>query len=329
MSEVNVANHVLESVLKDLLFLKDNNFLSHQTYRDVVAILPNRISNQSNTADTSKPPLPTRKSTSSTTNSITPPVVQPREMPSFPKLPVRRTPDWQSPQQQQQQQHHQAPQQLVGMVMPSVTKNILHSEPEKSTPPPPAYTQKPTTEPPSLATAEALYDYKGEDPSTDLSFRQGDIIEVTEYVNDDWWKGSVNGKLGIFPQNHVKKIPPPIKAKRPWVPPTAAKPSFSTSSNTSNTPPQQHATMNNSTMPYSYPPPPTAMYTPPPAQPPIQAYGQPAAVPVVASSNEQHGEGGSESKVKTMGSKFGKQVGTAAMWGFGATIGSQAANAIF
>lgn len=61
------------------------------------------------------------------------------------------------------------------------------------------------------------------------------------------------------------------------------------------------------------------MYTPPPAQPPIQAYGQPAAVPVVASSSEQHGEGGGESKVKTMGSKFGKQVGTAAMWGFGAT----------
>jgi len=177
MSEVNVANHVLESILKDLSFLKENNFLPHQTYRDVVAMLPNRISSPSNTADTSKPPLPTRKSTSSTTNSITPPVAQPREMPSFPKLPVRRTPDWQSTPSQQ----HQAPQQLVGMVMPSVTKNILHSEPEKSTPPPPAYTQKPTTEPPSLATAEALYDYKGEDPSTDLSFRQGDIIEVTEY----------------------------------------------------------------------------------------------------------------------------------------------------
>lgn len=142
---------------------------------------------------------------------------------------------------------------------------------------------------------------------------------------------------------------PPIKAKRPWVPPTAAKPSFSTSSNTSNTPPQQQSTMNNTTMPYSYPPPPTAMYTPPPAQPPIQAYGQPAAVPVVVNSNEHNGESGSESKVKTMGSKFGKQVGTAAMWGFGATsklyfvfldcfnthsfflniVGSQAANAIF
>jgi hypothetical protein len=46
--------------------------------------------------------------------------------------------------------------------------------------PPPAYTQKPI-EPTSLATAEALYDYHGEDPATDLSFKQGDIIEVTEY----------------------------------------------------------------------------------------------------------------------------------------------------
>lgn len=25
-------------------------------------------------------------------------------------------------------------------------------------------------------------------------------------VNDDWWKGTVSGKSGIFPQNHVKKI---------------------------------------------------------------------------------------------------------------------------
>lgn len=180
MGEVNVANHVLESILKDLSFLKENNFLANQTYRDVVAMLPNRISSHNgNPIDTSKPPLPTRKSTNST-NNITPPVIQPREMPSFPKLPVRRTPDWQSPQQNASQ--HQAPQQLVGMVMPSMTKNILHTEPEKSSPPPPpAYTQKPSTEPPSLATAEALYDYQGEDPTTDLSFKQGDIIEVTEY----------------------------------------------------------------------------------------------------------------------------------------------------
>ncbi|CEP14030.1 hypothetical protein [Parasitella parasitica] len=325
MSEANIANHVLESILKDLSFLKENNFLANQTYRDVVAMLPSRISTQINAVDTSRPPLPTRKSTSSTTNNITPPIVQPREMPSFPKLPARRTPDWQPTQST-----HQGPQQVVGMVMPSVTKNILHSEPEKTAPPPPAYTQKPTMEPPSLATAEALYDYKGEDPSTDLSFKQGDIIEVTEYVNDDWWKGTVDGKSGIFPQNHVKKIAPPIKAKRPWVPPTSAKPSYTASSNTLNTTPSSSITQNTTMMPYSYPPPPTVMYAPPPSQPPMQAYGQPSAVPVVANNQEQqHGEEGGDKKVHNMAKKFGGNIATAATWGFGATLGSQAASAIF
>lgn len=110
---------------------------------------------------------------------------------------------------------------------------------------------------------------------------------------------------------------PPIKAKRPWMPPTSAKPSFSTSSNTSNTP-SPHITNTTTTMPYSYPPPPTAMYTPPPAQPPMQAYGQPSAVPVVA-NNEQHGEEGGDKKVHNMARKFGGNVATAATWGFGAT----------
>jgi hypothetical protein len=174
-SAAHVANYMLESILKDLSFLKENNFLPHQAYRDVVAILPSRIT--TTTTDTIRPPLPTRKSTNST---LTAPVPQPRELSNsttFPKLPTRRTPEWKAPSPPQQQ--HQQP----VMVMPSITKNILHSEPEKSTPPPPAYTQKPNNEPPSLATAEALYDYHGEDPSTDLSFKQGDIIEVTEYGN--------------------------------------------------------------------------------------------------------------------------------------------------
>lgn len=25
-------------------------------------------------------------------------------------------------------------------------------------------------------------------------------------VNGDWWRGELNGKTGIFPQNHVQKI---------------------------------------------------------------------------------------------------------------------------
>lgn len=175
-SATHVANYMLESILKDLSFLKENNFLPQQTYRDVIAILPSRITVAPTTTDTAKPPLPTRKSTNSSSHNLAAPVPQPREMSNsstFPKLPTRRTPEWQTPS---------PPVQPV-MVMPSATKNILHSEPEKSAPPPPAYTQKPNNEPPSLATAEALYDYHGEDPSTDLSFKQGDIIEVAEYGN--------------------------------------------------------------------------------------------------------------------------------------------------
>lgn len=156
---LNVANYMLESILRDLDFLKENNFLSNQVYTDVTNILPTRISDTITTTSTiaSKPPLPTRKST----HSINAPIPQPRETPSFPKLPTRKTTDWQ-------------PQQPLAMVMPKVENN------EKSSPPP-AYSQNPNQQQESLATAEAIYDYQGEDPTTDLSFKQGEIIQVTEY----------------------------------------------------------------------------------------------------------------------------------------------------
>lgn len=44
--------------------------------------------------------------------------------------------------------------------------------------PPPAYNASANEH--KLGTAEALYDYTGENPSTDLSFRRGDTIQLTE-----------------------------------------------------------------------------------------------------------------------------------------------------
>ena len=44
-----------------------------------------------------------------------------------------------------------------------------------------------------------------QDPE-DLSFRPGDIIEIVEETNADWWKGRFNGKEGLFPSNHVEKL---------------------------------------------------------------------------------------------------------------------------
>ncbi|CAG8731238.1 8543_t:CDS:1, partial [Racocetra persica] len=54
---------------------------------------------------------------------------------------------------------------------------------------------------------EAQWDFNGTDDG-DLSFKKGDHIEVTEYVNDDWWRGCVKGKdiIGIFPKVYTKSI---------------------------------------------------------------------------------------------------------------------------
>ena len=54
--------------------------------------------------------------------------------------------------------------------------------------------------------AYAVYDFSGE-TSDDLSFSAGDMIEVIEIVDDQWWKGSLNGNNGIFPANFVSKEP--------------------------------------------------------------------------------------------------------------------------
>ncbi|KAI8371201.1 hypothetical protein EDC96DRAFT_501788 [Choanephora cucurbitarum] len=287
-SNLNVANHILASILHDLSFLKEHSFIEQKTYNDVIALLPNQIH-----PPTERPPLPTRKSInqSSTTRDL-------------PKLPTRRA-DWQNNQ-------------------PLV--KAIPTEPEK-TASPPAYAQAIQQQDSILTMAEALYDYHGEDPQTDLSFKQGDLIEVIEYVNDDWWKGTVHGKSGIFPQNHVKKIAPVVKPKKPWAPPLSAKPAFP-----SPPPPQQHYTTETQNTPYHYPPPPQAMYQPPPpppaqnyGPPPAQNYGQSSTV-VTHTEEEDHG---GDKKVANMAKKFGGNVATAATWGFGATLGSQAASAIF
>lgn len=52
----------------------------------------------------------------------------------------------------------------------------------------------------------ALYDFQAMEP-TDLDLHAGDRIFVTETINE-WWKGTCNGRTGIFPENYVQKCPP-------------------------------------------------------------------------------------------------------------------------
>lgn len=79
---------------------------------------------------------------------------------------------------------------------------------------------------PQAVQARAIWSYNenNADPS-DLSFSAGDVIEIVEESNKDWWMGKVNGKQALFPANYVEKIPStapavsaPVKEKVPYRP---------------------------------------------------------------------------------------------------------------
>ncbi|CAH1762239.1 9550_t:CDS:10 [Entrophospora sp. SA101] len=53
--------------------------------------------------------------------------------------------------------------------------------------------------------ARIEYDYEAREDD-ELSLEKGGIITVIEQGEGGWWKGDLNGKTGIFPENHVKLI---------------------------------------------------------------------------------------------------------------------------
>lgn len=55
-----------------------------------------------------------------------------------------------------------------------------------------------------LGSVEALFDYEGA-RDDELSFKQGDVIELVAKEDGGWWKGRLNGKEGLFPTNFVKE----------------------------------------------------------------------------------------------------------------------------
>ena len=60
----------------------------------------------------------------------------------------------------------------------------------------------------------ARFDYDGEDPA-DLAFAAGDIIRLVERVGNEWMKGELNGRVGMFPVGFVEvieDIPPGLES---------------------------------------------------------------------------------------------------------------------
>ena len=77
--------------------------------------------------------------------------------------------------------------------------SLSAQQPKRSPTPQPAKTS-------FLFQVKALYDFTPTDHG-ELQLRKGDVVDVLDHTTfPDWWKGSFNGNLGIFPSNYVERI---------------------------------------------------------------------------------------------------------------------------
>ncbi|EMD33397.1 hypothetical protein CERSUDRAFT_118000 [Gelatoporia subvermispora B] len=180
---------------------------------------------------------------------------------------------------------------------------------QRNIPPPPARTQR----------ARALWAYNEDGrESNDLSFGAGEIIDIVEETNADWWTGRVRGRQGLFPSNYVEKLstaaspPPPAAPMPPMMPAAPMQPM----------PPPAS---------YYSPPPEKSMYAPqyggmPPPPPPAPVQMAPQTVVVEQAPPP-------EQPKKHRFGKLGSTMATSAAGGFGfgagAAVGSDLINSIF
>lgn len=51
----------------------------------------------------------------------------------------------------------------------------------------------------------ALYPFSGQH-ADELTFQKGDIITLVNTDDPSWWKGEINGAVGLFPSNYVEVL---------------------------------------------------------------------------------------------------------------------------
>ncbi|KAN0138495.1 BAR domain containing protein [Lactarius tabidus] len=84
---------------------------------------------------------------------------------------------------------------------PPVTGSSMALAGKRAPPPPPPMKPKPAP----VNYVVALYDFAAQ-ADGDLDFKVGDRIEVIERTesSEDWWKGRLDGRTGVFPGNYVQ-----------------------------------------------------------------------------------------------------------------------------
>ena len=65
----------------------------------------------------------------------------------------------------------------------------------------------PTRGPPSMPSCQALYDFDAESPG-ELSFKEGDTINLKTKIDENWYEGTLNGRTGYFPVTYVSILVP-------------------------------------------------------------------------------------------------------------------------
>jgi len=140
-----------------------------------------------------------------------------------------------------------------------------------------------------------------QDPN-DLSFRAGDVVDITAQTNTDWWTGSHRGKQGLFPVSYVERLPP--SASSGFAPPTAPAPYGSLLSHAG----PEKVPVHSPAPSAPYPPyQPAGGYQPPPPGGAYNPYGGPAQ-PQSPPSNTAVANPEQPPKKSKFGGKFGSTV---------------------
>ncbi|XP_041461970.1 CD2-associated protein-like isoform X2 [Lytechinus variegatus] len=83
----------------------------------------------------------------------------------------------------------------------------------------------PATETKGLFKVKVIYDYEPKN-ADELQLKKGEIVTVTDKNAGDsgWWKGEVNGKVGVFPDNFTEEIHEEKTKKKNMPAPVPARP---------------------------------------------------------------------------------------------------------